>query len=339
MNAVAICWPEAYNVICRLLGANWYALVASAGLGLLFVIHIIYALWLTIQNRRARGNDRYAVTARQPQVEWSSKNMLVLGIVVVAFMIVHLIQFWAKMQLVELLGCGPDSWAQVNGAPASPELGTLFIQAAFSSWWTPVVYIIGFVALWFHFNHGFWSMFQTVGWNNTVWINRLKKISCWWTSIVVALFIIEAVVFTVQASNDAYLTNPKLQEQYIESWNEKISETIDETLAKASELQNNPDQQAAMAEMENLEKELGEKVNSYAASMEALVPGSLEKTLMSGNLEPLKLNFIRDAYMRIHQPQMGQQPNGDMPAPAADDEYQFLDEDNQAEQANDSVNE
>jgi hypothetical protein len=182
-------------------------------------------------------------------------------------------------------------------------------------------------------------MFQTVGWNNTVWINRLKKISCWWTSIVVALFIIEAVVFTVQASNDAYLTNPKLQEQYIESWNEKISETIDETLAKASELQNNPDQQAAMAEMENLEKELGEKVNSYAASMEALVPGSLEKTLMSGNLEPLKLNFIRDAYMRIHQPQMGQQPNGDMPAPAADDEYQFLDEDNQAEQANDSVNE
>lgn len=66
--------------------------MASAGLALLFIIHIIYALWLTVQNRAARGADRYAVNARQPQVEWSSKNMLVLGIVVLAFLVVHLIQ-------------------------------------------------------------------------------------------------------------------------------------------------------------------------------------------------------------------------------------------------------
>ena len=68
MNAVALIWPTAYNQVCEFLGANWYALVASAGLAALFIIHIIYALWLTIQNRRARGNDRYKVTARQPQV-------------------------------------------------------------------------------------------------------------------------------------------------------------------------------------------------------------------------------------------------------------------------------
>ena len=54
MNSVAIVWPTAYNAICAFLGANWYALVASMGLGLLFIIHIIYALWLTVQNRRAR---------------------------------------------------------------------------------------------------------------------------------------------------------------------------------------------------------------------------------------------------------------------------------------------
>ena len=99
MNSVAIVWPTAYNAICAFLGANWYALVASMGLGLLFIIHIIYALWLTVQNRRARGTDRYAVTSRPPQVEWSSKNMLVLGIVILAFLTVHMIQFWAKMQL------------------------------------------------------------------------------------------------------------------------------------------------------------------------------------------------------------------------------------------------
>ncbi|MCM1021251.1 MAG: succinate dehydrogenase cytochrome b subunit [Muribaculum sp.] len=205
MNAVAIMWPTAYNVICEFLGANWYALVASAGLALLVIIHIIYALWLTVQNRKARGNDRYAVSVKPATVEWSSQNMLVLGIVVLAFLVVHLIQFWAKMQLVEL--CHIDS-------VIPPAVGTLFIQEAFSEIWTPIVYIIGFVALWFHMNHGFWSMFQSAGWNNNTWLPRLRKIACWYTTIVIALFVAQAVVFSVNASNDYYRTNESLREQY-----------------------------------------------------------------------------------------------------------------------------
>ena len=210
MNSVALIWPTAYNSICAFLGANWYALIASAGLGLIFVAHIIYALWLTIQNRRARGTDRYAVTSRPPQVEWSSKNMLVLGFVVIAFLVLHLVQFWAKMQLAEICGCE----AEYNGQPVNPAAGTMFLQMAFSQWWTAVAYIIAFVALWFHMTHGFWSMFQSAGWNNAVWMNRLKKIGCWWTSIVVGLFIIQAVWFTVQASQKVYETCPALLEQY-----------------------------------------------------------------------------------------------------------------------------
>lgn len=64
MNLVAIFSPEGYNAICAFLGANWYAVVASIGLAGLMIIHIIYAFWLNAQNHRARGNDRYAVTAR-----------------------------------------------------------------------------------------------------------------------------------------------------------------------------------------------------------------------------------------------------------------------------------
>ncbi|MDE6637264.1 MAG: succinate dehydrogenase/fumarate reductase cytochrome b subunit, partial [Muribaculaceae bacterium] len=60
MNAVCICWPEAYNSICEFLGANWYALIASVGLAVLFILHICYAVWLTLQNRKARGEVRYA---------------------------------------------------------------------------------------------------------------------------------------------------------------------------------------------------------------------------------------------------------------------------------------
>ena len=218
MNAVAIVWPTAYNTICQLLGANWYALVASMGLAALFVLHIVYAFILTLQNRKARGNDRYNVTTLPPHVEWSSNNMLVLGIVVVAFLVVHMIQFWAKMQLVEALSHDPATWAVVDGAAANPAMGTLFIHAAFSEVWTPIVYIIGFVALWFHMNHGFWSMFQTAGWNNDTWLPRLKKVACWWTTIVVGLFTIQAVWFTYQAKSGEYINNPELQQQYYEAW-------------------------------------------------------------------------------------------------------------------------
>ncbi len=48
MNSVALFWPAAYNMVCEFLGANWYALAASAGLAFLFILHIVYALWLTV---------------------------------------------------------------------------------------------------------------------------------------------------------------------------------------------------------------------------------------------------------------------------------------------------
>ena len=228
MNAVALIWPTAYNLVCEFLGAHRYALIASAGLAVLFIIHIFYACWLTIQNRRARGNDRYLVNTRPPQVEWSSKNMLVLGIVIFAFLVVHLIQFWHKMQWQELMHHELAVLPQLNGAPVPPSFGTLFIQMAFSEIWTPIVYIIGFIALWFHMNHGFWSMLHSIGWDNGIWLNRLKTIGCWWTSIVVALFIAQAIVFTVRAHQNYYSTNVELQQQYSEFWKEKSQAIIED---------------------------------------------------------------------------------------------------------------
>lgn len=213
MNAVAIVYPAAYNVICEFLGANWYALVASIGLAALFIIHICYAVWLTLQNRKARGTDRYAINSRPASVEWSSQNMLVLGIVIVAFLVVHMIQFWAKMQLEEIRGC--------EGV-IPPSMGTLFIQEAFSCIATPIIYIIGFIALWFHLNHGVWSMFQSIGWNNNKWLARLKTVATWWTSIVVLLFVAQAIVFTCLASSNYYKNDPTLRDQYKEVIGEKV---------------------------------------------------------------------------------------------------------------------
>lgn len=58
------------------------------------------------------------------------------------------------------------------------------LNLTFGRWWVLALYLVWFVAVWFHLCHGFWSMFQTVGWNNQTWFKRLKVIG-----IVVATLI------------------------------------------------------------------------------------------------------------------------------------------------------
>lgn len=169
MNAVHIFSPEDYNAICKFLGANWYALVGTAVIALGFIIHIAYATILTIQNRKARGTDRYDSEVRPASVEWASKNMFALGVIVFLGLGLHLYMFWSKMQLAEIMGT-----VDAIGAPAD---GSAFIKYWFSKPWVVVVYMVWLVAIWFHLTHGFWSAFQTMGWNNKTWMSRLRCLS------------------------------------------------------------------------------------------------------------------------------------------------------------------
>jgi succinate dehydrogenase / fumarate reductase cytochrome b subunit len=197
MNLVAIISTEGYNWICEFLGANWYALVGTLGLAALFVIHIIYAFWLTMQNRTARGSERYAVTERPKNVEWASQNMLVLGLIVVVGLALHLVNFWSKMQLPELMhnmGMATDSAVLAYAAD-----GVYHIRQTFSNPVYVVLYLVWLGALWFHLTHGFWSALQTLGWNNKLWINRWKNTSNIYTSIVVLCFAVVIVVFYFQS--------------------------------------------------------------------------------------------------------------------------------------------
>jgi len=173
MNVTAVFSEDAYNAICALLGANWYAVAGTGALGALVAIHFIYALILTLQNRKARGSDAYAINVRPKHVEWASQNMLVLGIIVVGFMVLHLSQFWYKMMFVELMG---HHEVELGGKIVSPQDGAEFIKYYFSQLWVVIAYCIWYIALWFHLSHGFWSALQTVGWSNTIWMNRWKVI-------------------------------------------------------------------------------------------------------------------------------------------------------------------
>jgi antitoxin component HigA of HigAB toxin-antitoxin module len=191
--------------------------------------------------------------------------MLVLGIVVIVFLAIHLMQFWYKMQAQEAFG----QWYETaDGLQIPASAGTLFIQFAFEQRWTPVIYIIGFVALWFHMNHGFWSMWQSIGWNNATWLPRLKSISAWWTSIVIAIFAIQAITFTIRANEKYYLTNGALVSQYQELISERMEEMQKEKQAEISNIMQ--EAQAVQAKYSMQTPEGIEAMNALQTRYEAI---------------------------------------------------------------------
>ena len=188
MNIVALFSEEGYNMICEFLGANWYAVVATLGLAALAVIHIVYAFILTAQNRTARGDNRYEVstTVNAGKVEWASKNMLVLGIIILLGLLLHLWNFWYNMMFAELIGAMPA---------ISPTDGFGWIKETFSNPVFVVLYIIWLVAIWFHLSHGFWSALQTLGWNGKTWFCRWKIIGLIYVTLLMICFLVVVLAF------------------------------------------------------------------------------------------------------------------------------------------------
>ena len=189
MNVAALFSEEGYNWVCELLGANWYAVVATLGLAALAVIHIVYAFLLTMQNRRARGNERYAVTDTPAKVEWASQNMLVLGIIILLGLLLHLFNFWYNMMFAELIGAHPIH---------NPSDGFAWIVETFSNPVYVVLYIIWLVAIWFHLTHGFWSAMQTLGISGKIWFERWKKIGFVYVTILMGCFLLVVLAFALK---------------------------------------------------------------------------------------------------------------------------------------------
>ena len=156
-------------------------------LALGFVIHILYAFILTLKNISSRGGySRYEVSNKTKADSWASKNMVVLGIIVLGLIGLHLTHFWAKMQLLEFMGHHSEN-------------PYLLLTTVFKPWYNLVIYIVWFTALWFHLNHGFWSAFQTVGWNNQIWLKRLKVLAYLVSTIVFLGFTLVAINSFVMA--------------------------------------------------------------------------------------------------------------------------------------------
>lgn len=157
-------------------------------LALGFIVHIVYGIWLTIQNIRARGGvKRYEVASKAATDSWSAKNMVLLGIIILGLLAFHLFHFWSKMQLREFMG-------------AEAENPYLLLTQTFGNVVVLILYTLWFVALFFHLAHGFWSMFHTIGWNNAIWFKRIKVIGILVAALICLGFVAVAVNAFVQAN-------------------------------------------------------------------------------------------------------------------------------------------
>jgi succinate dehydrogenase / fumarate reductase cytochrome b subunit len=185
LNLVAVFSLEAYDAACEFMGTNPVVQVMVPVLAAGFAVHIAMAFVLTWQNRKARGTEKYA-SGSKAKVSWASQNMLVLGLVVLGFLVVHLSQFWAKMQLREWTG-----QEAVKGSELVVEI--------FSNPLNAIMYIVWILALAFHLIHGFWSAFQSMGLNNSKWTKRIKITSHLYVTLITASFLTTVIYFYIRS--------------------------------------------------------------------------------------------------------------------------------------------
>ena len=159
INLLSIFSPELFNEVSHFMGTNplvQFALQPVLIFGVVF--HFVLGFILELKNRKAR-NVSYAKNNGAANSSWMSRNMIYSGIAILAFIILHFIDFWF------------------------PEINTKFIQGDWSGlhdgefryfhelqekFVNPIrvaAYVIAFVFLGLHLAHGFTSAFQSMGSN------------------------------------------------------------------------------------------------------------------------------------------------------------------------------
>ena len=181
-NLTVLVSADLFISTCRFMGSNPFVLAMVPVLAAGVFIHLIYAILLTWHNFRARGPKRYATGNRNRAISFASKNMFVLGVIILGGLTLHLTHFWAKMQLREFMG-------QVEVDPYQ------LMCYQFSQWHIILIYVAWIIAVWFHLSHGFWSAFQSIGLNNSKWIKRLQAISYLYATLVAIGFLAIPIYF------------------------------------------------------------------------------------------------------------------------------------------------
>lgn len=178
-NLTLLIGEEAFNAASHFMGTNPLIQIMQPVLALGFIIHIGLGIKFDLQNR-SKTPVKYDVTKRAHASSFASRYMLALGIAILAFLIFHL-QIFVEMKFGAYSQEGANHYELVKNVLSAPLAS--------------VVYIIGFVALGIHLDHGFQSSFQSMGLNNHLWRKRFMMLGRLYTILVAGGFCVIALFF------------------------------------------------------------------------------------------------------------------------------------------------
>ena len=182
---------ELFNWGCKFM-TNPVIKVIEPILALGFIIHIVWASILTIQNRKARP-VKYAVRNQSQNSEWSSRNMYVLGALLIVFILIHLVNFWSAIKFGQ--GWPGGAMEEITYDGTTMENVYPHIVDTFRNPLLAILYVAAGILLGLHLSHGFWSLFQSVGLCNGIWRPRLEFIAKIFAIIVALGFAIIPLFF------------------------------------------------------------------------------------------------------------------------------------------------
>lgn len=183
---------ELYNVAANFMSTNPLIRTIEPVLGLGFLVHILWSFILEYNNWKARP-VKYNKKNKSATSSWASRNMLVLGGIILVFLVIHIINFYwiirfnpHEMNAVTIDGVHmEDSYTLV---------ADLFKHSLVYN----IFYILSAILLGFHLSHGFWSAFHTLGWNNENWMNRLQIIGKVYAVIIAVGFSVIPLYFFIK---------------------------------------------------------------------------------------------------------------------------------------------
>lgn len=178
---VTLYFPESYafNKYAAMLHSfGWLVYVAEVGLLVLFLTHIVTAIQISRINKMARpvGYKVYQTKGGPSRANLSSRFMIVSGILLLAFLVLHIWQFRFGPGVTE--GYVTD----VDGNQVR-DLHRLVVET-FKNPVYVIIYVFSMIMLAFHLRHGFWSAFQSLGAKSPALHDILQKLA-----VVIAILI------------------------------------------------------------------------------------------------------------------------------------------------------
>lgn len=181
INIASVISPTLFNEISHFMGTNPVVqFVAQPILMFGVLFHFIMGFILELKNRKSR-NSKYAMYKGSANASWMSRNMIISGVAILLFLVVHLIDFWVPEM----------NYKYIQFAPEDPTRYFEELQHKFVDLWRVILYVVCFVFLGLHLQHGFQSAFQSVGVRK--YAKVLQKVGSVYSIVVPLGFIIVAL--------------------------------------------------------------------------------------------------------------------------------------------------